>query len=288
MTGLPVRVVLLALPAAVYIAAVRRLRARHGRSRWGWSRTASFLGGICVLAIALVSPIDGYADRLLSVHMVQHMLLMMVAPPLLLLGRPVTLVLAATSGTVRGRLAAFAHNRVARAIGSPAVGFSAFAIVLWTSHFTPVYEATLTDERLHALEHVVFLVTALLFWWPIVARDPGASRLSHPGRLLYLFLSMPVMSLLGFVIDSSTRVLYPHYIASSRALGTSGLADQRLGGTIMWEASMLVSAVALGAVLIDWMRRDEQEAARADARRDRGHDRHRAPTTTVNVEIEGG
>ena len=220
-----------------------------------------------VSAAALGPPIDGYADRLLSAHMVQHLLLMQVAAPLLLLGRPVTLALAASSGRARAGLAQLAHGRIARIIGSPLVGFGSFALVLWVSHLTGLYERALTNETVHALEHVAFLTAALLFWWPIVARDPGAARLSFPARMLYVFLSMPVMSLLGYVIASTDRILYPHYAVISGA--ASALADQRLGGTIMWEGSMLVGVVTLSAVLIDWMGRDEREALRADLRRER-------------------
>jgi len=277
----------LVLPAVLYPEGVRRIRRRGARSGWKTSRTACFLGGIAVLAIALVSPIDAYADSLLSVHMVQHLLLMQVAPPLLLLGRPITLALRASSGAARARVSVFAHSGIARALGSPAVGFSAFAIVLWVSHFSPLYEATLTEGWLHALEHMVFLLAALLFWWPVVARDPGAARLSHPGRLLYLFLSMPVMSLLGFVVSSSNHVLYPHYVVTSGLLSVSGLADQRLGGTIMWESSMLVSVVALSAVLVDWMHREEQEALREDLRGDRRGSGRRPVLTEMKVDAEG-
>jgi putative copper resistance protein D len=236
-----------------------------------------------VLVLALASPIEGFADSLISVHMVQHILLMQVAPPLLLLGRPITLALAASSGRVRGRIGAVAHSRAARLAGSPILGFACFAVALWASHFTQLYEASLTNEVVHAMEHTMLLGAALLFWWPVVARDPGAARLSHPGRMLYLFLSMPVMSLLGFVISSSNQVLYPHYVVSGRLLGVSAMADQRLAGTLMWESSMLVGVVALSAVLLDWMRRDEVEARRADALRDR---RHRGATTPMDVRLQ--
>jgi putative membrane protein len=250
----------------LYLLGVRRVRRRRGSPAWRTSRSIWFLAGLTVLLVALASPIDAYADRLLSVHMIQHLLLMQVAAPLLLLGRPITLALATSTGSTRVRLTTAAHSGTARLVGSPVVCFSVCAVTLWVSHFARLYEATLTDTTLHALEHVLFLAAALLFWWPVVARDPGAARLSHPGRLFYLFLSMPVMSLLGFVISSSGRVLYPHYLIASPALGVSALADQRLAGTIMWESSMLVSAVALSAVLLDWMARDEREGIRADLR----------------------
>jgi cytochrome c oxidase assembly factor CtaG len=140
--------------------------------------------------------------------------------------------------------------------------------VLWWSHLSSLYEASLTNDAIHAAEHVLYLATATLFWWPIVARDPGSARLSYPARMLYLFLAMPVMSLLGFVLSSADRVLYPHYIAPAGSVAAA-LADQRLGGTIMWESSMLGGGVALSIVLLGWMRYEEIEGRRADARRDR-------------------
>ena len=259
----------LTLAAILYWEGVRGVRLRNPRSGWPRSRTAYFVAGIAVLFLALESPIDGYADRLFSDHMVQHTLIMMIAAPLLLLGRPITLALAGSSGRVRRQVAAVAHSRVAHFLGSPLVGFGSLAVVLWVSHFSWLYNAALTNTVLHGLEHLAFLTAALLFWWPIVAKDPGSARLSHPARLLYLFLAMPVMSLLGFVVSSSNHVLYVHYIASSRALGVRAIADQRLGGAIMWESSMLIGTIALSAVLLDWMNRDEKEAQRADARRAR-------------------
>ncbi len=262
----PLVILPLTLAAMLYVDGVRNVRARHPRSGWPRSRTAWYFGGIAVLVVALESPIDYYAERLFSVHMVQHVLIMLIAAPLLLLGRPVTLALMGTSRGVRKRAAAIAHSRYARALGSPVVGLGCFAVVLWGSHFTWVYDAALTNGSLHAVEHLAFLIAALLFWWPIVARDPGSARLSYPARLFYLFLAMPVMSLLGFVVSSSDHVLYLHYDVTAGALGVSALADQRLGGTIMWGASMLIGTLALSAVLLDWMDRDEKEAARVDAR----------------------
>jgi putative membrane protein len=248
----------------LYGLGLRRLRNLASSSRWPASRSWCFAAGIAVVFVALVSPLDAYADRRLSVHMVQHLLLMQIAPPLLLLGRPVTLALAASPSSARSRLGRLAHGRIARALGSPLVGFAAFAVVLWVWHLTPLYARAIDDRTLHALEHLLFVASALLFWWPVVARDPGSARLSHPARLLYLFLSMPVMSLLGFVIATSDRVIYAPYAV---ALGPSpALADQRLAGTIMWETSMLVAIVALSAVLWDWMARDERDAVRADLR----------------------
>src|SRR5581483_3689787 len=266
----PAALLALCAVAGTYLVGVRRVRRGRAPSAWRAARCGSFLAGVAVMAVALEPPFDEYADRLFSVHMVQHLLLIELAAPLLLLGRPVTLAVAATPPPVRARMTSLARGPVARALASPLVDFGFLGLVLWVSHLTSWYEAALASDVVHALEHLAYLVGALLFWWPVIGRDLGAARLSHPGRILYLFLSMPVQSLLGFVITSAGHVLYPHYAAVARTLGVSAMADQRLGGTLMWEGSMLVGVVAVSAVLIDWMAQDERDARRADARLARG------------------
>jgi putative copper resistance protein D len=227
-----------------------------------------FLSGLLVLFLALQSPIDTYAGLLLSVHMTQHLLLTMVAAPLLILGTPVTLALeAASKGTRRRFLVPVLHARSTRALSSPVLGWIAFAAVMWGAHLPPVYEAALRNDQVHAVEHLAFIASALLFWWPVVGLDPGNARLSHPGRLLYLFLAMPVTAVLGLAMYGADRLLYPTYGVASASIGVSPLADQHLAGAIMWEGGMLLMLPALTFVLLDWMRRDEREAARADARR---------------------
>jgi cytochrome c oxidase assembly factor CtaG len=273
----PAVVVPLVLAVVSYSRATRAVARRRPGVSWA-GRTGCFVAGIAVLALALVSPIDSLADDRFSVHMVQHLLLTLVAPPLLLLGRPLTLAVAASSTQTRATLTRVAASGPARLAGSPAFGFASFALVMWTSHLSPVYAATLDNDALHALEHVAYLLTATAFWWPVVAKDLGADRLSHPGRLLYVFLSMPVMSLLGFVITSSDRVLYAHYVATTGTVAMA-LADQRLGGAVMWETSMVGSAIALSLVMLDWMRHDEIEARRFEAR---------AEVPRRSVEVPGG
>ena len=119
---------------------------------------------------------------------------------------------------------------------------------------------------IHALEHTAYLVASLLFWWPVIGLDPGPRRLSHPGRILYVFLAMPVTALLGLAITSADRVVYPYYAAASPLVGASALADQHLGGAIMWEGGMFVMVPALGLLLLDWFRHEERAALRSDAR----------------------
>jgi cytochrome c oxidase assembly factor CtaG len=261
----PAMVAALLGTAALYLRAVGRLEGR-GRAFPAY-RVRCFLAGLLAIYLALQSPIDTYANLLLSVHMVQHLLLAMVAPPLLLLGTPITVALRASSSTARSRLLLpLLHSRVARALSHPIVGWSLFALVLWGSHFTFLYEAALRSDVVHSAEHMAYLSTALLFWWPVVGVDPSPARISHPARLLYLFLAMPQTTFLGLAIYGSDRVLYPHYLRVTPQLGASALADQHLAGALMWTTGMFLMVPALAFVLLDWMRRDARESARNDMR----------------------
>ena len=252
-----------ALGYLVADARVRRTRGRVPRPR---ARLAVF-AGLGVLVIALTGPLDAAVSTSFSVHMVQHLLLTMVAAPLLLLGAPLTLALQARPGAPRRWILATLRSGPARLFGNPLVAWAMFFVVLWGIHFTWIYEASLHNNGLHALEHVVLLVTALLFWMPIVRADPAPSGLSYPARILYLFVAMPAMAFLGLTIVSSRKVLYPTY---AHAEGVArALADQRAAGAIMWAGTMVLIVPALGFVLLDWVRADEHEAARVDARLER-------------------
>ena len=245
----------------LYFRGVRQVRRPDRKTA---NRAACFLGGLAVLWLALQSPVDVYADTRLSVHMVQHLLLTMVAAPLLVLGAPVTLALRASTPAFRRRwLLPLLRSRPVRLLTAPPVSWAQFALVLWVSHFSPLYEAAVRSDGVHALEHLLYVVSAVLFWSPVVGIDPSPKRLSHPARLLYLFLAMPQASFLGLAMWGTSRVLYPSYQA---ALGPAALDDQRLAGTIMGSAGMLVMVPALGLVLLDWLAREEREAVRADAR----------------------
>jgi cytochrome c oxidase assembly factor CtaG len=257
----PTVVAALLAAGALYLRGVRRVRRPDRKLA---NRAACFLGGLVVLWVALQSPIDAYADTRLSVHMVQHLLLTMVAAPLLVLGAPVTLALRASTPAFRRRwLLPLLRSRPVRLLSAPPLAWAQFALVLWASHFSPLYEAAVRNDGVHALEHLLYVASAVLFWSPVVGIDPSPRRLSHPARLLYLFLAMPQASFLGLAMWGASRVLYPAYQAT---LGPAALDDQRLAGTIMGSAGMLVMVPALGLVLLDWLAREEREAARTDAR----------------------
>jgi len=262
-------VVLLIAVLGLYVLGMTWVRRRTGHP-FPRRRCFFYVAGWAALVLALVSPVDRYSHLLLSVHMAQHLLIAMVAAPLLLLGAPVTLALQAASPRVRQRvMLPVLHSRAVKAVSHPIVAWSAFAIVLWASHFSPLYEGALENEAVHGLEHLLYLGAALLFWWPVVGVDPSPSRLSHPARILYLFLLMPQTALLGLAIYESDHVLYPHYLLTTSRLGVSALADQHAAGAIMWTTGMFLTVPALAFVLLDWMAREAREDARRDARLDR-------------------
>lgn len=253
---------LLVATALLWLVTASRVRAARGPGAVSWRRTASFLAGLGVLAVALVSPVDAAAATRFSVHMVQHLLLTLAAAPLLVLARPVTLALQAAAPATRGRLLLPAlRSRPLKALTAPPLAWCGFALVMWATHFSPLYEAALANPALHALEHLAYLGSALLFWSVVAAVDPSPARLSPPARILYLLLAMPQMTFLGLAIYSARHVLYPAYGA-----GPGALADQRLAGALMGGTGTLVVVPAAGALLLDWLAREERAARRADAR----------------------
>jgi cytochrome c oxidase assembly factor CtaG len=196
--------------------------------------------------------------------MVQHLLLALVAAPLLVLARPLTLALQAGTPATRRRLVLLLHRRPLALLGAPLLAWGGFALVMWATHFSPLYQAALMNPSLHALEHLAYLGSALLFWSAVAAVDPSPARLSPPARMLYLFLAMPQMTFLGLAIYSARHVLYPFY-----GVDPAALADQRLAGALMGGSGVLVFLPAVGVLLLDWWAREERAAARADARLDR-------------------
>jgi len=263
----PLPLIGVGLAAAAYLWAVRRVTAagRSSHPRW---RTVSFLGGLAAIVLALNSPIEAYEGVLFSVHMVQHMLLELVAAPLLLLGAPATLALRVASPSVRRGLLSIMHSRAVAVISFPLIGWMVFAGVNWGWHFSTLYDQALESVALHYLQHASFLAAALLFWWPVIGADPARWRLPYPVRLFYLFLAMPQNSFLGVALMSAPTVLYPHYLTNLRAWGPSAVADQSLGGVLMWVGGDLVFLAAMGGVVAAWVRHEDRRTARLDAQLD--------------------
>ena len=264
----PIVLLGLAVAAIGWVMLARRVATRHPGHPHPASRSAAFLGGLAVLALALLSPIEAYEGQLFSVHMLQHMLLELVAAPLLLLGAPATLALRAATPRVRGRLLAVLHSPIAAVISFPLLAWVLFAAVNWGWHFSSLYDQALETPWLHDLQHLTFLGAALLFWLPVVGADPVRWRLPHPVRLFYLFLAMPQNSFLGIALMSAPAALYPHYLSNVRDWGPTPAVDQSVGGMLMWVGGDVVFLLAMGLVVAAWVRAEDRRTARADARED--------------------
>jgi putative membrane protein len=262
----PLVVVSITLAAVAYLFAARAVNRAHPRNPHPRSRTWCFLGGLAAIGLALSSPIEAYEGVLFSVHMVQHLLLMLVAPPLLLAGGPVTLTLRAASPAVRRGLLWVLHSPVLKAITFPVVTWALFAAVNWGWHFSTLYDQALEVPLLHYLQHATFLGAALLFWWPVIGVDPGPWRLPYPARLFYLFLALPQNSFLGVALLNTGVVLYPHYVTNVRTWGPTPLEDQQLGGILMWVAGDIAFLVGMVLVIWAWMRHEERRSAGLDER----------------------
>lgn len=264
--------VILALIAAVsgYLAAVAEVNAGHPGNRWSRRRTAAFLLGVGAIGLALLSPFDSLSDDLLVVHMAQHLLLVSVATPLLAASGIGTLALRVASSETRQRvLLPFLHSRVVSALTFPVVGWVAFAGVMWFSHFTSLYNAALLDDSVHAVEHLLYMVAAALFWWPLLSPDPLRWRL-HPGaRLIALLASMPPMSFLAVTIASAATPLYAAYLGRGSAFGVDALTDQRVAGSFMWVVGDLGLLIPAAYVLVLLLRHEEAATKRIDAQLDR-------------------
>jgi putative copper resistance protein D len=257
-----------AIAAAAYLWAFRRVARLHPANPPRAWRAASIGAGLAAIVVALCSPIEAYEGSLFSVHMVQHMLLELVAAPLLLLGAPATLALRAASPSVRRWLLRVLHSRAVAVVTFPLLAWMLFAAVNWGWHFSPLYDQALENPPLHYLEHASFLGAALLFWWPVVGVDPSRWRLPYPVRLFYLFLAMPQNSFLGVALMSAPVVLYPHYLSNLRDWGPTALADQNLGGILMWVFGDVVFLIGMAAVVAGWVRLEDRRTARLDARLD--------------------
>jgi putative copper resistance protein D len=268
------------LAAWGYLLLVRSVDRAHPGNPVPRRRVWYWLSGLAVLLVATQSVIGAYDTTLFTVHMAQHLLLTMIAAPLLLLGAPVTLLLRAASPDVRRDIILpVLHSRIVRVVSHPIVAWGQFAVVMWASHFSGLFDAALEDPLIHVLEHVLYLGSALLFWWPVVGADPAPRRLSHPMRVGYLIVGMPFSSFLGLAIFSATSVLYAHYATLGRDWGQPPLEDQQWAGGIMWFVGDLVFFLAVVFAVGAWLRAEDAEGRRLDSILDRqqGAARHGAP-----------
>lgn len=265
----PLPVVAIALLAAAYCWGVWTLRRRGD----GWSvwRTLSFCGaGLGSLLVATCSSLATYDDVLLSMHMVQHMVLSMVAPVFLALGAPVTLALRTLPRRWRSGLLAVLHSRVAAVLTMPPVTLALFIASPWVLYLSGWYDATLHSPLLHELLHAHFVLVGSLFFWPLLGIDPVPGRVSYPLRLLTVFATLPFHAFLGVTImGMDSLVAGEWYLSLHRHWPPSPLADQHLAGAILWASGDAVSALIFTVLFVQWALASRAEAAREDRRLDR-------------------
>lgn len=243
-----------ALLLAVYLA------ARHGRMDW---QTLLYCTGVLVLLLALVSPLEEIGDTyLFSAHMAQHLLLILVVPPLLLWGLSPALAQHIVSWPPAARLERF--------LGQPWPAWFIGNVTVWVWHLPALYNATLLDERIHILEHLTFLVTATIFWWPVLT--PLKERRLPPLTMIpYLFAAAASSSALGIILTFARPGLYPAYLQPHDALGALSLlrdrwgltpaVDQQIGGLLMWVPGSLVYLSGIIVALVRWYNTPEEDDA---------------------------
>jgi cytochrome c oxidase assembly factor CtaG len=264
----PFAAALVGLGAVLYLYGVRRVR-RAGRD-WPRIRTAAFLGGLGVVAAATMSGLSAYDDVLFSAHMAQHMLLTMAAPLLLAIGGPVTLLLGAAGPRWRRVTAGLLHSRPLELLTHPALAWVLFVASPFALYFTDLFALSLRNRAVHELVHVHFLLTGLLFLWPLVGVDPVPRRFPDAVRMLYAVLTLPFHAFLGVAImGSSTLLAGEHYGALGRTWGGSPIEEQNAGGALLWVAGDLVGLPLVALVLRQWMRHEAHATAREDRRLDR-------------------
>jgi cytochrome c oxidase assembly factor CtaG/polyferredoxin len=247
----------LVLPAALYLRGWLLLRRRDPR-RWHFGQLTAFLGGLTVLFLALASPIEPFAALLLQVHMLQHLMLMMFAPPLLWLGAPLFPLLRGLPQPIRVYwIAPLLRSRLLRRVFErlthPALALPLFAAAAWLWHIPAIYEIALRSNGWHYLQHLCFLGTALLFWYPVVRPYPSRPRWSTWLLLPYLLLADVQNTALAALLTFAPRVLYPHYREVPRLGGVSALEDQLTAGVLMWVPGSLVFLLPLFAIGVQLM-----------------------------------
>jgi cytochrome c oxidase assembly factor CtaG len=231
-------------------------------------RTASFVGGLVTIVLALDSPIDAYADQLFWVHMLQHVLLLTVAPPLILLGRPWPRMWRGLPLEVRAGVGrAIARGRWTaplRALTRPLPAWLLFNAVVVAWHIPAAYNATLTSNAIHQVEHATFFFTGLLFWARVIDPGPLRPKLVWPVRLAYVVGGMVVGWVLAITLVLVPHPLYAHYAALvQRPGGISALTDQQIAGGIMWVPGSITYTVTLLIGLYRWLEPDTNPQPRA-------------------------
>jgi putative membrane protein len=268
------------LGLALYGWGVVRLRRRG--DAWSPARTFSFVVGVLTVGVTTCTGLNDYGMVMFSVHMVQHMIISMVSPILLLLGAPVTLALRALPVARRGHrgprelLLMLLHSRLVRVVSHPGFTIPLFIASLYGLYFTPLFDFLMRSEAGHALMMVHFLAVGLLFFWPIIGIDPGPHRQGYLMRILELFAGMPFHAFFGIAVMMASQPLIQTFAHPMASLGIDPVSDQTAAGGIAWGFSEVPSVIVLIALVFQWYRSDQRQARRTDRAADRDGDKELA------------
>ena len=212
--------------------------------------SALFFAGLALLFLSLNGPLHDLSDTyLFSAHMVQHLLLTMIVVPLLIVGTP--------GWMLRPALRSPTVARVARALTRPAIAYALFNVTMLAWHLPPLYNLAMAHHGVHIVQHLFFLVTATLVWWPLLSPLPELPRLSHAMRLLYVLLLMIPMNVIGLMITYADEVLYPAYESAPRIVALSPHEDQLVGGLIMWIPGTFILIGVATVMFFRWAKVEE-------------------------------
>jgi putative membrane protein len=239
--------------AALYFLCIGPLRGRFAGSSPATSRqVACFSAALAAMVLSLQGPLHELSDYFLfSAHMVQHLVLILVMPPLLLAGTPDWLL--------RPALKSKPVRAAARALTLPLVAFALNNVIFLAWHFPGPYDLMMRDHSIHVAMHLTIMVTGVIMWWPVMSPLPELPRIAPPLQMIYLFLVGIPMMVSAALITFSRSALYAWYVEAPRLFGISPLDDQRLGGVIMWVPGGLVLWIAITAVYFRWTQRQVRE-----------------------------
>ncbi|MFJ2261149.1 cytochrome c oxidase assembly protein [Streptomyces sp. NPDC087844] len=262
---------------ALYGWGVARL-VRRGDA-WPVGRTVAFVVGVLSVMLVLCTGLNDYGMVMFSVHMVQHMVISMLSPILILLGAPITLALRALPTAGRGRkgprelLLMLLHSRFMRVVTHPAFTIPLFIASLYALYFSPIFDALMGSKTGHVAMMCHFLAVGLVFFWPIMGVDPGPHRPGHLMRMLELFAGMPFHAFFGIALMMASEPMVETYKNPAASLGIDALTDQNAAGGIAWAFSEIPSVLVLLALLFQWYRSEQRQARRSDRAADRDGDK---------------
>ncbi|TWP37446.1 cytochrome c oxidase assembly protein [Leekyejoonella antrihumi] len=250
-------------------------RLHRRGTRWPVGRTLSFLVGLALIVLVTATGIGGYGMQLFSVHMVQHMVLSMLAPIPLLMGAPITLALRAMpnthgrAGAPRRALLRVLHSRFATVISSPLFSIPVFLFSLYGLYFTPIFDWMMSGFVGHEVMMIHFVAVGLLLFWPILAVDPSPHQQPPVLRIIELFITAPFHAFFGIAVMLGNTIIATYFAHPPMAWHISVMYDQKVGGAIAWGFSEIPTLLVVLAIAVLWSRSSDREGRRFDRTEDR-------------------